>query len=73
MSSLENAVCDDGHIFISFVFPTVHIISLCVSFLSQVDKLNKLNKLASCQCVGLHSSAGRALQRERRGHGFESR
>ena len=26
-------------------------------------------KLAGSQCVGLHSSAGRALQRERGGHG----
>ena len=29
----------------------------------------QLNKLASLQCMGLHSSAGWALQRERRGHG----
>ena len=50
--------------------PTVYIISFCVSFLSRVDELNKLARL---QCMGLHSSAGRALQRERRGHGFESR
>ena len=40
--------------------PAVHIISFSVSFLSRVDKLNKL---ASLQCMGLHSSAGRALQR----------
>ena len=48
---------------------------------SQFKQLRKLpekvfwgfNKLASLQCMGLHSSAGRALQRERRGHGFESR
>ena len=39
--------------------PAVHIISFSVSFLSQVDELNKL---ASLQCMGLHSSAGRALQ-----------
>ena len=44
--------------------------SFCVSFLSQVDELNKL---AGLQCMGLHSSAGRALQRKRTGHGFESR
>ena len=50
--------------------PAVHIISFCVSFLSRVDGLNKL---AGVQCMGLHSSAGRALQRERRGYGFESR
>ena len=43
--------------------------SFCVSFLSRVDELNKLVCL---QCMGLHSSAGRALQRKRRGHGFES-
>ena len=30
------------------------------SFLSRVDELNKL---ASLQCMGLHSSAGKALQR----------
>ena len=47
----------------------VHIISFCVSFLSQVDELNKL---AGLHCMGLHSSAGRALQRERRGHGFRN-
>ena len=40
--------------------PAVHIISLSISFLSRVDELNKL---ASLQCMGLHSSAGRALQR----------
>ena len=40
--------------------PAVHIISFNVSFLSRVDELNKL---ASLQCMGLHSSAGRALQR----------
>ena len=40
--------------------PAVHIISFSVSFLSPVDELNKL---ASLQCMGLHSSAGRALQR----------
>ena len=50
--------------------PAVHIISFSVPFLSRVDELNKL---ASLQCIGLHSSAGKALQRERRGHGFESR
>ena len=31
-----------------------------------------IGQLAYLQCMGLHSSAGRALQRERRGHGFES-
>ena len=49
--------------------PVIHIISFRVSFLSRVDELNKL---ASLQCMGLHSSAGRVLQRERRGHGFKS-
>ena len=33
--------------------PAVHIISFCVSFPSRVDELNKL---ASLQCMGLHSS-----------------
>ena len=40
--------------------PAVHIISFSVSFLSRVDELNKL---ASLHYMGLHSSAGRALQR----------
>ena len=43
--------------------PAVHIISISVSFLSRVDELNKL---ASLQYMGLHSSAGRALQRSQR-------
>ena len=47
----------------------VDIISFCVSFNSRVDELNKL---AGSQFMGLHSSAGRALQRERRGNVFES-
>ena len=50
--------------------PAVHIISFSVPFLSRVDELNKL---ANLQYMGLHSSAGRALQRQRRGHGFKSR
>ena len=45
--------------------PAVHIISFSVSFLSRVDELNKL---ASLQYMDLHSSAGTALQRLRRGH-----
>ena len=48
--------------------PTVHIISFCVSFFSRVVELNKLVCL---QCMGLHRSAGRVLQRERRGHGLK--
>ena len=40
--------------------PAVHIISFTVSFLSRLDELNRL---ASLQYMGLHSSAGRALQR----------
>ena len=43
--------------------------SMFHAFLSRVDDLNKL---ACLQCMGLHSSDGRALQHERRGHGFES-
>ena len=35
-------------------------------------RVDELNKLACLQSTGLHSSADRALQRERRGHGFES-
>ena len=45
-------------------------LSFSVSFLSRVDELSNL---AGSQRVGLHSSAVRALQRERRGHEFESR
>ena len=60
----------DDHIIISFRIPAVHIISFCVSFLSRVDELNKL---VCTQCMGLLSSAGRALQHECRGHGSESR
>ena len=55
--------CDAHFICIS----TVHIISFCVySF-----RVDELKKLACLQCMGLHCSTGRALQRERRGHGFE--
>ena len=49
--------------------PAVHIISFCVSFLSPVDELGEL---AGLQCIGLYSSAGRAPQRQRRGHGFKT-
>ena len=35
-------------------------------------KVDELNKLSGSQCMGLHSSAGRVLQHERRGHGFQS-
>ena len=40
--------------------PAVHVVSFSVSSLSRV---NELNKLAGLQCMGLHSSAGRALRR----------
>ena len=46
------------HININFILSTYRDVS--VSFLSRVDELNKL---ASLQCMGLHSSGGRALQR----------
>jgi len=45
----------------------VHIIPFYVSFLSWVIKY-ELNKLACSKCMGLHSSVGRALQRECRAH-----
>ena len=38
-----------GHIFIFICISTVHIISLCASFLSQVDERNKL---ACSPCMG---------------------
>ena len=44
----------------SFVFPQFTSFDSVFSFLSRVDELNKL---ASLQYMGLHSSAGRALQR----------
>ena len=47
----------------------VHIIFILWSFLSRV----KWTRQTLRQCIGLHSSVGRALQRQRRGHGFESR
>ena len=47
----------------------VHIIFILCSFLSRV----KWTRQTLWQCIGLHSSVGRALQRQRRGHGFESR
>ena len=47
----------------------VHIIFILCSFLSRV----KWTQQTLRQCIGLHSSVGRALQRQRRGHGFESR
>ena len=47
----------------------VHIIFILCSFLSRV----KWTQQTLRQCIGLHSSVGRALQRRRRGHGFESR
>ena len=61
----------DGHIFISFVFP--QFTSFHSVFHSFHGLTNSGNKLACLQCMGLHSSAGRAVQRERRGHGYESR
>ena len=71
-------ICDHGSetqfkqlrftVMVTFSFhlyiPAVHIISFCVSYLSQVDELNKF---ACLQFMGLHSSAGRPLQRKRRG------
>ena len=64
--------CDD-HIFIPFVFPqfTIHFYSMFHS-LHGVDELNKLACLSLYHCMGLYSSDGRALQRECKGHGFES-
>ena len=47
----------------------VHNSFRSVSFPSWVDELNKL---VCSPCMGLHSSAGRSLQHERRGQGFES-
>ena len=50
------------------LYPAVHIIWFCVSFLSWVDELNKLSCFLR---MGLHSTAGRALQHKRRGHRFK--
>ena len=49
----------------------VHIISI-LYFNHFVGK-SEFYKLANSPCMALHSSADRALQRERRSHGFESR
>ena len=57
-------------LFISFVFPK--FTSFHSVFHSFHELMNSINWPA-CQCMSLHSSAGRALQRELRGHGFESR
>ena len=59
--------CDyncDGQIFISFVFPQFTSSSFYVSLLSRV-KMNSIHKPIhwESQCMGLHSSVGRALQR----------
>ena len=64
LSTLQDHYCD-GHIIHFICIPAVHIISLCVSFLSRVDELHKL---ACSPCMGLHNAVGRALQRERKGH-----
>ena len=42
-------------------FPAGYIISFCILFLLRADELNKL---ACLQCMGLHRSASRALQRD---------
>ena len=52
--------CDSLRLISFECIPAVHIISFSASFLSRVDELNRL---ASLQRMGLHSSAGRALQR----------
>ena len=56
---------------LKFVFSQFTSSLFYVSFLSRV-KMNSTNPACS-QFMGLHSSVGRALQRWRRGHGFESR
>ena len=42
---------------------------MTIAFLSWVDEFNKL---ACSQCMGLHNSAGRALQRKCKGRRFKS-
>ena len=62
------------HIFIFICIPAAHIVSFCMSFcVSFLSRVDELGKLADSQGMGLHSAAARALQREHRGHGFESR
>ena len=59
-----------AHISISFVFlqfTSFH--SVLHSFHGLMNSINR----PPGHCMDLHSSDGRALQRERRGHGFESR
>ena len=64
-SGLLNNCLNSEHFICSSQFISFHVL-----FLSRDVELNKL---AGSACVGLYSSASTALQRERRGHGFESR
>ena len=60
----------DGHILFSFVFPQ------CTSFHSVFHSFHGLMNSINWPALSLWvfiAQAGRALQRERRGHGFESR
>ena len=56
----------DKHTPFTAVMVAVHNSLHSVSFLSLVDELNNL---ACSPCLDLHNANGRALQRERRGHG----
>ena len=47
--------------------------SLAVEKRDKVQFLMNSINWPACHCMGLHSSNGRVLQRDRRGHGFESR
>ena len=62
----RNTEWNDVNPFVLLHFTSFH----SVLFLSWVDELSM--KLAWSPCMGLHSSAGRALQHEHRGHRFQS-
>ena len=51
--------------------PAVHIISFCVSFLSR-SRVDEINWRPAPSVMVFIAQGGRALQRERRGHGIES-
>ena len=53
------------HLFHLYSRSSNNFILCLISFLSRVDELNKL---ACSQCMGLHSSAGRALQQAKIHH-----
>ena len=60
-------------LFVPLARPCLYSSLLLFVPLAPVDRRANLLSSAGLQCMGLYSSAGRALQCEHRGHGFESR